>query len=268
MRNYRKAVLSIAGSDSSGGAGIQADVKTCSALGVYGMSVITAITAQNTKGVSLVEDVSPQLVAEQVKMVMDDIFPESIKIGMVSSAAIIESVAAVLEKYPIRNLVVDPVMVSKSGYHLLSLDAECALTEVLLPLADLVTPNIPEAEVLSGMKIHSLGDMEKAARKILMSGPSMVLVKGGHLSGAAKDILVSKDSVRVFQSERIGKPNTHGTGCTLSSAIAAHLALGFQMEEAVELSKRYVTEAIGHSFQIGGGIGPVHHFYQWEEHFK
>lgn len=264
MRNYEIATLTIAGSDSSGGAGIQADLKTFSAIGTYGMSVITAITAQNTQGVSRVEEISPEMVIEQIKMVIDDINPSAIKIGMVSNTDIIHAIASTLREYGVKNIVVDPVMISKSGFDLLSKSAKDALLTELIPLAYIITPNIPEAEELTGIDIKTLKDMEKAGQIIRSLGPEYVYMKGGHLEGDASDILIGQDFIEVYHQERINKKNTHGTGCTLSSAITAYLALGMPIKEAVSASKKYITATIQHSFEMGKGIGPVHHFYQFE----
>ena len=254
--------LTIAGSDSGGGAGIQADLKTFSAHGVFGMSVITAVTAQNTQGVFAVQEITPEIIAAQLDAIFDDIEVAAVKIGMVSNAETIEVIADKLRHYGANNIVVDPVMVSKSGYHLLRPEAEQALSQFLLPLADLVTPNIPEAEVLTGRKIEGLLDMEQAAKVLLAQGPKQVLVKGGHLVDDATDILYDGTEFVRLAAQRIATKNTHGTGCTLSSAIAANLALGFSASEAVRKAKDYVTVAIEHSLNIGKGVGPTHHFYE------
>ena len=264
MRNYKIPTLTIAGSDSSGGAGIQADLKTFSAIGTYRMSVITAITAQNTEGVFDVEELSSKIIKEQIKAVCEDIMPNSIKIGMVSSPEIILDIAESLKKYPCKYIVVDPVMISKSGYSLLRPEAKENLIKYLIPMAYIVTPNIPEAEEISNMKIETVEDMKKAGKEILKLGPKYVLMKGGHLEGDAVDILIGEDTFEIYKSERIDRKNTHGTGCTISSAITSHLALGYDIKEAVKLSKEYITEAIRHSFDMGHGVGPVHHFYKFE----
>ena len=264
VRNYKIPTLTIAGSDSSGGAGIQADLKTISAIGTYGMSVITAITAQNTEGVFDVEELSSKIIKEQIKAVCEDIMPNSIKIGMVSSPEIILDIAESLKKYPCKYIVVDPVMISKSGYSLLRPEAKENLIKYLIPMAYIVTPNIPEAEEISNMKIETVEDMKKAGKEILKLGPKYVLMKGGHLEGDAVDILIGEDTFEIYKSERIDRKNTHGTGCTISSAITSHLALGYDIKEAVKLSKEYITEAIRHSFDMGHGVGPVHHFYKFE----
>lgn len=265
MKKYRIATLTIAGSDSSGGAGIQADLKTFSAIGTYGMSVITAITAQNTMGVFAVEDLSKEIIRKQIEAVFNDIRPKALKIGMVSDKNIITEIARTLKKYNPENLVLDPVMISKSGYSLLKPEAKENLIKYLIPMASIVTPNISEVEEMTGIKIGNLDDMKRAADRILTLGAKYVLVKGGHLEGAAIDLLVGKDICRIYKSERINEKNTHGTGCTLSSAITSYLALGNEVEKAVELAKVYITEAIKSSFDIGQGIGPVHHFHKWDK---
>lgn len=264
MRDYRVPTLTIAGSDSSGGAGIQADLKTFSAIGTYGMSVITAITAQNTEGVFAVEELSREIIKKQIQVIFADIEPAAVKIGMVSSAEIILDIVEMLKRYNPKYLVVDPVMISKSGYSLLKPEAKGNLIKYLIPMAYLITPNVPEAEEITGIEIKSLDDMKMVGEKILALGPKYVLMKGGHLEGDAIDVLIGKDVFEVYKSKRINKKNTHGTGCTISSAITAHLALGYDIKEAVALSKKYITEAIEHSFDIGHGVGPVNHFYKFE----
>jgi len=256
-----KKVLTIAGSDSSGGAGIQADLKSFSANGVFGMSVITAVTAQNTQGVFAVQDIDVDVIDKQINAIFDDITVDAVKVGMVSRTETIEAVAAGLIRYKASNIVVDPVMISKSGYYLLKPDAVAAMIANLLPLATILTPNIPEAEEIANMKITSLKDMEDAARVIYQLGPKYVLLKGGHREEDATDILFDGVKYEYFTSARIATNNTHGTGCTLSSAIAANLARGYNAYEAVRCAKEYVTTAIQHSFPIGKGVGPVHHFY-------
>ncbi len=263
MREYKVPTLTIAGSDSSGGAGIQADLKTFSSIGTYGMSVITAITAQNTLGVFAVEELSKNIIRKQIESIFEDIYPKAIKIGMVSSSEIITEIADSLKKYNPELLVVDPVMISKSGYALLNPEAEEVLITKLIPMAYIVTPNIPEAEAISNMKINSLDDMKIVGEKILEFGPKFVLMKGGHLDGDAIDVLIGKDTFEIYKSERLNKKNTHGTGCTLSSAITSYLALGYDIVEAVRMSKVYITEAIKYSFDIGKGVGPVNHFYNF-----
>lgn len=256
-----KNVLTIAGSDSSGGAGIQADLKAFSANGVYGMSVITAVTAQNTQGVLAVQDISPELISKQIEAIFEDIRVDALKIGMTSQISSISAIGEGLSKYKPSNIVLDPVMVSKSGYHLLQQSAVEALINTLLPLAAVVTPNIPEAEVITGMKITDAGDMEKAARLIHGMGAGHVLVKGGHLEHDATDILFDGCSFTYLSARRIGTKNTHGTGCTLSAAIASGLALGCSVAEAVAKAKEYITAAIENSLSIGKGVGPTNHFY-------
>ncbi len=255
-----KHLLTIAGSDSSGGAGIQADLKTFAAHGVYGMSVITAVTAQNTTGVTMVENISAAMVQAQIEAVFDDIRVDAVKIGMVSEAEIIAAVAAGLRRYRPPVVVLDPVMVSKSGCALLAPEARCALMKELLPLAGLVTPNLPEAEVIAGMNITDKAAMLTAAHKIMELGCKAVLIKGGHLEGDADDLLYDGREARWFGASRIMTKNTHGTGCTLSSSLAANLARGMELAAAVQASKAYVREAIAHGLEIGSGCGPTHHF--------
>ncbi len=257
-----KKALTIAGSDSCGGAGIQADLKTFSAHGVYGMSVITAVTAQNTQGVFAVQDIYPEIIAKQMEAIFEDIEVNAIKIGMVSQIATIKTVTAKLQYYKPDNIVIDPVMISKSGYHLLQPEAEEALVKELLPLATIVTPNIPEAEVITGVAINNIGEMEEAARRIIALGAGHVLVKGGHLPSEATDVLFDGQAFTYFAAPRIATTNTHGTGCTLSSAIAANLAKGLTMAEAVLRAKEYITIAIKHALAIGKGVGPTNHFYE------
>ena len=258
-----KKVLTIAGSDSCGGAGIQADLKTFSALGTYGMSVITAVTAQNTRGVLNVRELDPEIIRDQINAVFDDIEVDAVKIGMVSSAAIIGTIGEALKRHGARNIVVDPVMVSKSGCHLLREEAREALIKVLLPLAVVVTPNLFEGEVITGEKITTLAGMEKAASRIRQMGPGYVVVKGGHLEGDAVDVLYDGRHFHYLKGVRIPTQHTHGTGCTFSSAIAAYLAGGCTVEEAATRSKEYINGAIANSFPIGHGVGPTHHFYQF-----
>jgi len=256
-----KKVLTIAGSDSGGGAGIQADLKTFSAHGVFGMSVITAITAQNTIGVFAVQDILPEIIAKQIEAVFEDIEVDAIKIGMVSQIPSITAIAGALARYQARNIVLDPVMISKSGFDLLKPEAKEALIEHLLPAAAVVTPNIHEAQAISGIKISGVADMERAAHMIFQLGPQNVLVKGGHLKGQAVDVFYNGKEMKHFVAPRIDSHHTHGTGCTLSSAIAANLALGFSVGDAVQNAKEYITEAILHAFPVGKGEGPVNHFY-------
>lgn len=256
-----KHLLTIAGSDSCGGAGIQADLKTFSALGTYGMSVINAITAQNTQGVQEVYNLPVGIVRSQLDSVLSDITVDAVKIGMLSSVEIIETVTERLSHYQPPNIVLDPVMVSKNGCRLLEEDASGALARNMLPLCDIVTPNIPEAEVLTGMKIVTSADIEAALGRIYSMGAKRVLIKGGHLPGDATDYLFDGCRIHTFPVARIQTKNTHGTGCTLSSAIAAFLACGLSAEAAVANAKEYVTAAIEHALTIGSGIGPTNHFY-------
>lgn len=254
-----KNVLTIAGSDSCGGAGIQADIKTMSALGVYAMSVITAVTAQNTQGVSRVAEIEPEMVEAQIRSIFDDIEVDAVKIGMVSNIEVIRTIKRLLIEYNAQNIVVDPVMVSKSGYFLLRPEAVDEL-KGLIGIATVVTPNIPEAETLTGMTLNDQGDMEKAALKIHQLGAANVLVKGGHRLNDANDVLYTGEAFVKAKGQQIETKNTHGTGCTLSSAIASLLAKGYSVEEAVLGGKEYITKAITHSFSIGKGVGPVGHF--------
>ena len=250
--------LTIAGSDSGGGAGIQADLKTFQALGVWGMSALTAVTVQNTKGVSGFEELSPETVGGQIRAVATDIGVDAAKTGMLASAPIIEAVAEAVRETGVPNLVVDPVFMSKHGHPLLREDAVDALRTRILPLATLVTPNLPEAAGLTGLEVRTLQDMERAGRAVLELGARAVMVKGGHLeSEEATDLLVTPDGVQPLSAERIDTPNTHGTGCVLSAAIAAYLARGDDLPEAVRKGKAFVTEAIRASLEIGQGIGPV-----------
>lgn len=255
-----KKVLTIAGSDSSGGAGIQADLKTMTAYGVYGMSVITALTAQNTTGVYGVLEVSPEFTALQIDSVFSDIRPDAVKIGMVSNGLIIEAIAKGLTKNNAQNIVVDPVMVSTSGSRLMNEDALCALKSKLFPIADVITPNIPEACILCGFKIEGKDDMERAARVISDESGHSVLLKGGHMTEDACDVLYKADgTVLWFDSKRIDNPNTHGTGCTLSSAIASGLALGLSLELSIDTAKKYINGALSYGLNLGKGSGPLNH---------
>lgn len=262
-----KTALTIAGSDSCGGAGIQADLKSFSAQGVYGMSVITAVTAQNTQGVSAVQDIAPEIIGQQIDAIFTDIEVHAVKIGMVSQIASIEAISRKLQQYSPNNVVLDPVMISKSGYSLLQPEAKTALIEKLLPLADVLTPNLPEAEAIleekyqKEFKITNVDEMVLAAEEIHKLGPKYVLIKGGHLEGKAVDVLYDGKAMTFLETERINTKNTHGTGCTLSSAIAANLALGFSIVESVKKAKEYITTAIEQSLEIGKGVGPTNHFY-------
>lgn len=256
-----KKVLTIAGSDSSGGAGIQADLKTFSAHGVFGMSVIAAVTAQNTKEVIDVQNISPDIIGKQIDAIFDDIEVDAVKIGMISEIEGIKVVSKRLRKYKPQNVVLDPVMVSKSGYSLMNPNSVETLIKELIPIVSVVTPNIPEAEIIANIKIETISDMEKAAKIIYNMGPKNVLIKGGHLTGDATDVLYDGENFVYLKNERINTKNTHGTGCTLSSSIASNLALGMNIKEAVENAKKYITTAIEHSLPIGHGSGPTNHFY-------
>lgn len=257
-----QTALTIAGSDCSGGAGIQADIKTMMANGVYAMSAITALTAQNTLGVTGIMEVPPEFLAKQLDAVFTDIRPDAVKIGMVSSGVLIEVIADKLQQYEAENIVVDPVMVSTSGSRLMSEEAVVVLKERLLPLATVLTPNIPEAEVLWGEKIDSAEGMEKAAEQIYETYDAAVLCKGGHSLNDANDYLYTGDGGRWFLGEHIDNPNTHGTGCTLSSAIAAQLAQGKGLEEAVDRAKQYISGALADGLDLGKGSGPLNHGYR------
>lgn len=254
-----KTALTIAGSDSSGGAGIQADLKTMLANGVYGMSAITALTAQNTTGVTAISEVTPEFLGQQLDAVFTDIFPDAVKTGMVSNAELIEVIAERLIFYKARNIVVDPVMIATSGAKLISENAIEMLKAKLLPIADVITPNIPEAEVLSGMKITDKTDMERAAKRIADSYGCSVLLKGGHSINDANDLLYSDGCAEWFCGKRIDNPNTHGTGCTLSSAIAANLAKGQELATAVQRAKEYISGALSAMLDLGHGSGPMDH---------
>ena len=256
-----RTALTIAGSDSSGGAGIQADIKTMTANGVFAMSAITALTAQNTTGVSGIMEVSPEFLKEQIDCIFTDIRPDAVKIGMVSSAELITAIAEKLTEYHAENIVVDPVMVATSGAKLISDDAIDTLKERLLPMADVLTPNIPEAEVLSGMEVRTEEDMIKAAEKISENYHCAVLLKGGHQLNDANDLLYRNGSYRWFYGKRIDNPNTHGTGCTLSSAIASNLAKGFDMDTSVERAKAYISGALGAMLDLGKSSGPMNHAF-------
>ncbi len=256
-----KTALSIAGSDCSGGAGIQADIKTMTMNGVYAMSAVTALTAQNTAGVSAISEVSPEFLKNQLDMIFGDIYPHAVKIGMVSSAGLIEAIAERLAFYGAKNIVADPVMVSTSGSKLLKDDAVSAMVKRLLPLADVTTPNIPEAEILSGTTIRTPKDMERAAQKIAEENSCAVLLKGGHSVSDADDVLYANGTLKWFSGKRIDNPNTHGTGCTLSSAIAANLAKGFSLDESVERAKDYISGALAAMLDLGKGSGPMNHAF-------
>ena len=257
-----KTVLSIAGSDSCGGAGIQADLKTMTMNGVYGMTAITALTAQNTTGVRGISEVTPQFLKEQLDAVFEDIYPDAVKIGMVSSSELIRVIAERLTFYGAKNIVVDPVMVATSGSKLLQDEAIDTLTSVLLPIATVTTPNIPEAEILSGMEIDSVDKMQEAAELIGTKYNCAVLLKGGHTVNDANDLLYRGSSDKKFvwfEGKRINNPNTHGTGCTLSSAIASNLAKGLRLEDAVGKAKEYISGALAAMLDLGKGSGPMQH---------
>ena len=262
-----KKALSIAGSDCSGGAGIQADIKTMTMNGVFAMSAITALTAQNTTGVQGIYEVSPEFLGQQIDSVFADIRPDAVKIGMVSSIGLISTIAQRLAAYGAENIVVDPVMVATSGAKLISDDAIDALKEKLLPMATVLTPNIPEAEVLSGMKVESPEDMIASARIISEKYHCAVLCKGGHQLNDANDLLYRAGSFRWFVGKRIDNPNTHGTGCTLSSAIAANLAKGFDLDTAVERGKAYISGALAAMLNLGAGSGPMNHAFDLSGEF-
>ena len=257
-----KTALTIAGSDSSGGAGIQADIKTMAANGVFAMSAITALTAQNTTGVTGIFETTPEFLAAQLDAVFTDIYPDAVKIGMVSSAPLIRTIAERLRFYEAKHIVVDPVMVATSGSRLLRDDAMQALTEQLLPLAEVVTPNIPEAEILSGLAITDAAGMEAAARKISEQYGCSVLCKGGHKVNDADDLLWRNGSGKWFRGERIQNPNTHGTGCTLSSAIASNLAKGYDLDTSVERAKEYISGCLSAMLDLGRGSGPMNHMHK------
>jgi hydroxymethylpyrimidine/phosphomethylpyrimidine kinase len=260
-RTNMKNVLTIAGSDSCAGAGIQADLKTFSALGTYGMSVITAVTAQNTMGVFNIREMDVDIVREQINCLFDDIDIHAVKIGMVSSIEIIRTIEQCLIDNGASKIVVDPVMVSKSGCHLLRPESTAEFIKRLFPLSDIVTPNLFEAEVITGDKISTIAEMKKAAIKIHALGARNVVIKGGHLTGDAVDIMYDGENFNYFKEKRINTKNTHGTGCTFSSAIAAHIAKGYTLVEAVKEAKQYTHGAIENALELGHGVGPTNHFY-------
>ena len=262
-----KTALTIAGSDSCGGAGIQADIKTMTMNGVFAMSAVTALTAQNTLGVTGIQESTPEFLALQLDAVFTDIFPDAVKIGMVSSTELICVIAEKLRQYQARHVVVDPVMVATSGSSLLKSDAVRAMTEELFPLAEVITPNIPEAEVLSGERIQSEADMEKAAAAISKKYGCAVLLKGGHSINDANDVLYQNGNIVWFRGKRIDNPNTHGTGCTLSSAIASNLAKGFNLTTSVERAKSYLSGALQAQLNLGAGSGPMKHNYLLRNRF-
>lgn len=260
--------ITIAGSDSCGGAGIQADIKTMTANGVYAMSAITALTAQNTTGVTGIYEVSPEFLEAQIVAVFEDIRPDAVKIGMVSSSELIKTIAKNLKKYDAKSIVLDPVMVATSGAKLISDDAIATLQEYLIPLATVITPNIPEAEVLSGMEIKTEEEMIKAAQYISEKFGCAVLLKGGHNINDANDLLCENGNYKWFYGKRINNPNTHGTGCTLSSAIASNLAKGRDLEMSVEKAKVYISGALSAMLDLGKGSGPMNHAYMINEEFR
>lgn len=260
-----KNCLTVAGSDCSGGAGIQADIKTFSALGCFGMSAVTSVVAENTCGVISMQNIEPKIVADQLDAVFRDIDVAAVKLGMLPSVEIIRTVAEKLEEYKPPFIVCDPVMVATSGDSLSGTGTAAALKEYIFPLADVVTPNMPEAAQLSGLPVNGIGDFDAAAREILSCGAKSLLIKGGHSDGDAVDILYTENGSTRFTSERINTENTHGTGCTLSSAIAAFLANGKDIPSAVECAKKYITGAIANAdkLSVGHGHGPTNHFYEY-----
>ncbi|MBR2970697.1 MAG: bifunctional hydroxymethylpyrimidine kinase/phosphomethylpyrimidine kinase [Clostridia bacterium] len=262
-----KTALSIAGSDCSGGAGIQADIKTMTMNGVFAASAITALTAQNTTGVRSIMEVAPDFLKDQIDMVFEDIRPDAVKIGMVSSAELIRVIADRLCYYKAKNIVVDPVMVATSGSRLMKTDAVATLIKEFLPLATLVTPNIPEAEALSGLSVHTKEDMERVAKLIGDTCGCAVLLKGGHSASDANDLLYAKGESKWFCGKRIDNPNTHGTGCTLSSAIAANLAKGYSLETSIQRAKDYISGALAAMLDLGRGFGPMNHAFDLNSNF-
>ncbi len=262
-----KTALTVAGSDCSGGAGIQADIKTMTMNGVYAMSAITALTAQNTTGVGSIMEAAPEFLKDQIDAVFEDIRPDAVKIGMVSSAELIRIIAERLAYYKAENIVVDPVMVATSGSELMKTDAVSVLTRELLPLAALVTPNIPEAEVLSEQSVHTKEDMERAAKLIGDTYGCAVLLKGGHSVSDANDLLYANGSCKWFSGKRINNPNTHGTGCTLSSAIASNLAKGYDLETSIRRAKDYISGALAAMLDLGQGAGPMMHNFDLNSQF-
>jgi len=260
-----KTVLTIAGTDPSGGAGLQADLKTFAAHGVYGMGVVTALVAQNTLGVTAVEKIGRMMLDAQLEAVFGDIFPDAVKIGMIREPESVAAIAAILKKYRPKNVVLDTVMVSSSGHRLLESGAERGLIRDLIPLCDLITPNLPEAETLCGFPIRSATDADRAAREIARRYAGAILIKGGHSAGdACDDILYLRNERIVFEGHRVHTKNTHGTGCTLSAAIAANLALGLNIPDAVCEAKDYVTGALSWGLSLGHGNGPIHHGWRTE----
>lgn len=257
--------LTIAGSDSCGGAGIQADIKTMTCNGVYAMSAVTALTAQNTTGVTQIMEVSPKFLREQIRMVVTDIFPDAVKTGMVSSSKLIREIVQAIKEYRLKNIVVDPVMVATSGAKLITEDAIATLKNELLPLSTVITPNIPEAQVLSEIKIYTKEQMEEVAQKINKNLGCSVLIKGGHSLNDANDYLYDGKQGHWFYGRRIENPNTHGTGCTLSSAIASNLAKGKSLSQAVKDAKEYISGALNAGLDLGNGRGPMNHAWKMGE---
>ena len=256
-----KTALTIAGSDCSGGAGIQADMKTMTMNGVYAMSAVTALTAQNTTGVRAIQESTPDFLKQQIDAVFEDIYPDAVKIGMVASSGLIRAIADRLKYYDAKNVVVDPVMAATSGSALIKNDAVRTLVEELLPISTLVTPNIPEAQVLSGLRIETKADMVTAAKQIGDNYHCAVLLKGGHSINDANDLLYSNGELLWFEGKRINNPNTHGTGCTLSSAIASNLAKGFTLVASVQRAKDYISDALAAMLDLGKGSGPMNHAF-------
>lgn len=262
-----KTVLSIAGSDSSGGAGIQADIKTMQANGVYAMTAITALTAQNTLGVNGIFEIPAEFLEKQLESIFQDIYPDAIKIGMLSSSSSIRKITSILKKYEAKKIVLDPVMISTSGTPLISSDAVYDLQKFLFPLVTLITPNIPEAELLSGISIKNEQDMERAAKKLGEKYHCSVLCKGGHQKNTAHDLLFDKGTYTWFYGEKIDNPNTHGTGCTLSSAIASNLAKEYTLEKAIQKAKDYISSILESTLNLGQGNGPLDHGFDLSSPF-
>ena len=257
-----KTCLTIAGSDSIGGAGIQADIKTMTALGVYGMTAIAALTAQNTTGVKSIIEVTKEFLGEQLDMIINDIFPDAVKTGCISSPILIKEVVDKIKQYKLKNIVVDPVIYSKSGVKLIKDEAVVIMKKELLPLSDLITPNILELEILSDTKIKGIDDMISASKKIFEEFGCSVLCKGGHGINDGEDLLYNKNGVKWYKTKKIETNNLHGTGCTLSSAIASFLALGFSLEESISKAKEYLTKCLEYAVKLGKGFGPVNHCYK------
>ena len=257
-----KTCLTIAGSDSIGGAGIQADIKTMTALGVYGMTAIAALTAQNTTGVKSIIEVTKEFLGEQLDMIINDIFPDAVKTGCISSPILIKEVVDKIKQYKLKNIVVDPVIYSKSGVKLIKDEAVVIMKKELLPLSDLITPNILELEILSDTKIKGIDDMISASKKIFEEFGCAVLCKGGHGINDGEDLLYNKNGIKWYKTKKIETNNLHGTGCTLSSAIASFLALGFSLEESISKAKEYLTKCLEYAVKLGKGFGPVNHCYK------